>query len=157
MKLYEIGDAFKSLEDFEGTPEEFRLAQDKIMCNLNEKVDAYFKVIKNLEADAECLACEISRMQKRKKSIETNIASMRDYLANALISMGQSKVKTSITTVSVAWTKPKLEFNESELPEEYLMEEVRTIPNIEKIREEVENGNLQFARMSDPKPYVTMR
>lgn len=88
---------------------------------VNDKVESYCKIIKQLQSDAEMYGAEIARLKARKKTAENGIERMREALLTYLEMSGQDKVKAGTFSVSVSQTQ-KLSITEgAKIPPEYLV------------------------------------
>lgn len=69
MKLYEIADAYLSLDEVEKTDEIIKVL-DGIKDEFNKKAENTVKVIRNFEADIQALKDEEMRLAKKRHSLE---------------------------------------------------------------------------------------
>lgn len=106
MRLYDIAAdlraIFDDIDDAEGeiTPEQEE-ALDALTGSLEDKVDAYGFRLRELKAQAEALKAEERWLAKKRKGIESQIATMRKRLHVSLDLAERRKVKTSAHTVSI--------------------------------------------------------
>ena len=95
-----------------------------------EKVEAYCKVIKQLQSDAEMYKGEIDRLTARKKTAENGVERMKAALLMFLQQTGQDKVKAGTFSVYTATTQVVQINDEKALPCFYLVEQP---PKVDKI------------------------
>lgn len=96
----------------------------------DEKLEAYCKVIGQLNADIEMFKAEASRIATRKKTAENSVQRMRNAVLAFLKATGQTKAKAGTFSVSVATTKAVQIDDETALPAIYLIEQE---PKIDKM------------------------
>ena len=68
---------------------------------IEPKLESYFKIMKNREADVTSIDTEIKRLQSRKKSAENDVARIRFQILSAMQACEKEKVKTPIGTFSI--------------------------------------------------------
>lgn len=99
---------------------------------IEEKADAYAKILKELDAECEKLKAEETRLNTRRKSVERNAADMKKRLQDAMMATGKTKFKTELFSFSIGKNPPSLVIDdESKIPKKYLVKE--TIIKIDKI------------------------
>lgn len=109
------------------------------------KLEAYCKVIKNLEADMEALKNEAKRLTDKRKVLENNVERLKRAMFDSMKATGTEKVKGALFTVSVQRNGGKLpvimadNVDLSKLPDELV--KVVESPDLEAIREWLETGN----------------
>ena len=105
MTLYEITEDYKRLLAFAESddiePEVLADTFEALDGELEVKADGYGRVLAQLKADAENLAGEIERLNKRKKTIEANIDKMVSMLKMAMETTGKTEFKTDLFTFKV--------------------------------------------------------
>ncbi len=144
MKLYEITDQFRQLDDFLPEIESGEEAQaftelfDWLQGTLEEKVAGICAVYRNTEAEAEAIKAEIDRLTKRKKALENKAQRLKDYLLYNLEAVGQEQVKTGVWDVRVKTNPPSCKVDESLLPEGFW--KVKREPDIAKAKQAIQAG-----------------
>lgn len=147
FRLYDLTDALIAIDEQlhesggELLPETEALLED-MQGRFDAKVDAICTLRQNYIRAAEALEAEEDRLRKRRFAAERAGESLREYLHNNLLKLGEDRVKTSRFTVyvqaspdSVVWTK-----DVAELPEDYAR--VRIEPDIQKAKAALALGNL---------------
>jgi len=96
---------------------------------IEEKLEGYAMVIRNIESDVEGLKGEEKRLGDRRKTMENGIKRMKENMQFAMSSTGNQKVKGEKFTFTVQKNPPALKvLDESLIPKEYVtVEEVRTV------------------------------
>ena len=145
--LYQLNKAYAHLQQMiEDGQEGLEDTLDSITDAVEEKLEAYAMVIKNIESDVEGIKSEEKRLAERRKVMENGVVRMKQAIAETLQNSGQDKVKTEKFTFS--WRKSsKVEVsNIDNLPQQYVKVE-RTISRAElakalKAGEQIEGAQL---------------
>ena len=124
--LYEIAEEFQRLyalaDEMDLSPEDIADTVEGLDYELEDKADAYGKVIRSLEGDIASLKAEIDRLGARKKTIENNIKNMKQSLEMAMRASGKQKIKTKLFNFSIQKNPPALKIDQPEaIPTEYLI------------------------------------
>lgn len=90
---------------------------------VDEKIESYCKVIKQLQNDAEMFKGEIDRLTARKKTAENAVERMKGALLTFLQASGQEKAKAGTFSVSTATTQSVEIVDETVIPCIYLVEQ----------------------------------
>ena len=112
MKLYELADSFaelfEQLEDvnsLDGDVEEFKQALldtiEGIEAEFDEKAENIGAYIKALTAEAAALKAEEAALAKRRKSKETQIKWLKQYLLTSMQAIGRTKIDRPMAVLSV--------------------------------------------------------
>ena len=125
MKLYAITGKLLELQarlDEENTDKQcITDTIESLEFDLEEKVDNCLKLVKNYEADVSSIDEEIKRLQALKKSKQTNIDNIKEYLKNNLEALNKDKVETSLFRVTVRRNPARVMIlEEHDVPAEYL-------------------------------------
>ena len=108
------------------------------------KLEAYCKVIKNLEADMEALKAEAKRLTDKRKVLENNVDRLKKAMFDSMKATGTDKVKGQIFTVAIQRNGGKVPVIMAEdadlsiLPDQLV--KVVESPDLEAIRELLEAG-----------------
>lgn len=93
---------------------------DALDTDIDRKADAYAKIIKNSETEAEGYAQEIKRLQRHKKTCENIAENLRNRLNYAMVITGKDKIHTSIGQWALQFNPPSVTvLNAAEIPAEY--------------------------------------
>lgn len=107
MTLYELTDEMRTLLDLleeEQDETEQKAIEDTlqmVVLDLNDKVEGYCMVIRQLESDAAAVKAEKMRLAKKQTTLENNAMRLREALKSAMLLTDQRKMKTKICTLSV--------------------------------------------------------
>lgn len=110
------------------------------------KLEAYCKVIKNLEGDVTSIKAEVDRLSTKRKTLENNIERLKKAMFDSMKATNTSKVKGTLFTVAIqknGGKNPIIYDKDNKditltLPDN-LVNIVET-PNLEAIREVLEAG-----------------
>lgn len=89
-----------------------------------EKLESYCKIIRQLEADAEALKAEKTKIDEKKKAVENSIARMKMLIAAFLKAKGSAKEKSGIFTVTLSKSTAVDIVDPQKIPEEYIKTKV---------------------------------
>lgn len=102
----------EGVEGLEDTLESIELA-------LEDKLEGYAMVIRNVESDVDGLDKEIKRLQERKQMLKNGIERMKNNMQYSLASTGLRKVQTPKFTVILRKSTAVHIDDESRIPEEF--------------------------------------
>lgn len=124
--LYELVGAMKDMEGLavSGEVDEQCLKDtwESIEGEIEDKADAYAKVMRNFTSDAESLKKEVERLEARRKSLENTVNRMKEQLYDAMKTCGKQKFKTAIFSFNIAKNPPSVVIdNADKVPEKYLI------------------------------------
>lgn len=126
MTLYDLeNDYLELLTMLEEDPEEadetaIHDTLSMILLDIDEKIEGYGKVLKQLQADAEALKQEKMRIARKQSGIEKNIERLRGAMLHAMLLTGRNKIKTKLFSFSTRSTwKPILDVPVDEIPIEF--------------------------------------
>lgn len=145
--LYQLNNAYAQLQQMiEDGQEGLEDTLASITDAVEEKLEAYAMVIKNIESDVEGIKSEEKRLAERRKIMENGITRMKQAIAETLQGSGQDKVKTEKFTFSFRKSS-KVEVSDiNSLPQQFIKVE-RTISRSElakalKAGEQIEGAQL---------------
>lgn len=105
MTLYELASEYQEVLNMieAGDVDEQVIADtlESIGGEIEDKADAYAKMIAVLNADVDALKKEADRLTARKKAIEANIDRMKASLENAMRATGKTKFKTQFFSFNI--------------------------------------------------------
>ena len=151
MRLYEItGDILTLQEMLEDSVEDEVLTDtlEAVQGEYEIKLEAYCKVIKNLEVDMEALKNEAKRLTDKRKTLENNVDRLKKAMFDSMKATNTPKVKGQLFTVAIQKNGGVIPINydkndkniTANLPD-HLVNIVET-PNLEAIRELLEAGKV---------------
>ena len=81
---------------------------ESLAYEIEEKADAYARIIRNLEADIMAYKTEIERFKAKKEHAEKSIKRMKEDLQNSMEATGKTKFKTELFSFNVANNAPSV-------------------------------------------------
>lgn len=153
MNIYEITGNILSLQTMaeEGIIDEDTLkdTMESLEGELEDKADAYAKVIKNIEAQATAIGIEEDRLRERRQVLENNIKRMKKTLQESMELTGKTKFKTTLFSFNVQNNAKSVVLDTEDLmsiPEKY--QKATITINKTLIKEDLESGaELPFAHI----------
>lgn len=106
MKLYELTGEYiqlmQMLEDASVEDEaEIAAAMEAVAGDIEDKADAYARMMKNLLGDIDALDVEEKRLKARRTALENRVDRLKSAIQNAMELTGAKKLKTSIGNWSI--------------------------------------------------------
>ena len=138
MKLYEITDAYLSLDEAEKTEDVIKVL-DSIKDEFDKKAENTVKVIRNFEADIQALRDEEKRLADKRKSLEKKKEDLKEYLYFNMERMKVRKVNAGIFDINIQKNPPSIKIlDEATIPLKY---KILTY-NLDKkqLKEDIKNG-----------------
>ena len=130
--LYELQSAYAQVQQMiEDGAEGLEDTLEPIKAPLEEKLESYAMVIRNIESDVEGLKTEEKRLAERRKTMEAGIKRMKENMQNAMSSTGEKKIKGEKFTFTVQKNPPSLNIvDDKAIPDEFIT--IETVRNIDK-------------------------
>lgn len=127
--LYRLNNAYTQLQQMiEEGQEGLEDTLASITDAVEEKLEAYAMVIKNIESDVEGIKSEEKRLAERRRVMENGIKRMKDAMHQAMTSTGERKIKGEKFTFTIQKNPPVLKVvDESLIPKEFFVEVEPTI------------------------------
>lgn len=150
--LYEIKGQFKELMEMADecnlTQADIKDTLEGLDYELEEKADAYAKVIRTLECDVDSVDAEIKRLTDKKRRIQNNISSMKRSLESTMIELGKKKIKTPLFGFNIQKNPPSVNIlDESKVPDNFRIKQPDKIDRESIIAELKESGNTDWAEL----------
>ena len=102
MKLYELTgawavavDAYEAAEDDEAREAALEVLEE-LESDITGKAEAYARIMKNLQADADGYKTEIDRLTKKKRASEAAVERLKARLLEGMRQVGAEKIQTGI-------------------------------------------------------------
>ena len=90
---------------------------------VEEKLESYCKVIRQLEADAEMFKNEKERIEKKQKVAENSIARMKKAVADFLHAQGTEKSTAGVFTVALSTSTKVNVVDETKIPKKFFIKQ----------------------------------
>lgn len=148
-RLYELtGDylaLMEMLEDAENDGDAVFEALGRLQGEIEEKADAYAKIIQMLNGSVETYKAEEARLAARRKAIEGNVSRLKRNLEECMLATDNRKFKTGLFSFGIQKNPPSLVIDNLEaVPEQFL------IPQPPK----VDSGALKKLLNEQAQPYA---
>lgn len=146
-KLYEItGDLLTLQEMLEDSVEDQALKDtlEAVQGEYEIKLEAYCKIIKNLEADVDALKAEADRLNSKRAVLNANIERLKKAMFDSMKATNTPNVKGTLFTVAIQRNGGKIpvivadNVDTTKLPDELVIFTEK--PNLDAIREMLESG-----------------
>ena len=138
MKLYEITDAYLSLDEVEKTDEIIKVL-DGIKDEFDKKAENTVKVIRNFEADIQALRDEEKRLANKRKSLEKKKEDLKEYLYFNMERLNVRKVNAGIFNINIQKNPQSIKIlDEATIPEKYKIASYRI--DKKTLKDDIKNG-----------------
>lgn len=165
MKLYEITGAMKEVQQMldDGVPlEQLEDTLNEIGIDFKEKAESCLFAIANLNSEAGAYKAEIERLTVKKKSKESQVSKLKDYLLYNMQELNSGKIDNGLMSASIRKGAPALQINnESYLPQEF--KKISTTVSIDKkgllsaLKELAEGETIKGAEVVPGKNTLTIK
>lgn len=151
--LYELTEQYRELLELaeENDSSAFQDTLESLEDAIEDKAEKMAYVMQEIDGDIKLLGDEIKRLQGRKKSLESNLKRMKDYLLDELEKLDKPKVKTARFTIYTQNNPESIEIeNEELIPDRYKIPKY-TIDR-KGIKESLRNGQaIEGVRLTQTK------
>ena len=148
-RLYEITGELLTLQEMLEDSVDDQCITDTLEAVQGEyevKLEAYCKVIKNLEADIDALKAEADRLNSKRAVLNANIDRLKKAMYDSMKATNTDKVKGTLFTVAIQKNGGKIpvivdpKAGTDKLPDEIVIYTEK--PNLDAIRERLESGQI---------------
>ena len=158
MTLYELTQEYLELlammEDPEVDPQTVEDTLEGLDGEIEIKAENYIRVIKELEAESNKIDAEVKRLGNRWDACQINIRKLKDSLLTSMQETGKDKIKTEHFRISIAKNGGLKPIRVTgDVPPEFCKLE----PDSKKIREALNNGELEFAHFEERGVHLNVR
>lgn len=126
MKLYELSQAYQNLLDMQDELDKQTFADtlESIQDEIEYKAENTAKMIRAMEAETKALKEEEERLARRRKTIESRIRWLKEYLIENLEMAGKDRIKGKHLSVRIQKSPPSVNIlDESAIPKEFYVEQ----------------------------------
>ena len=139
-------------------PQVFKDTLDSITDVIDVKAINYAKVDRQLGADITEFKNEINRMTQRLNSMINNRKRLRENLLYNMQVVGKAKIKDKLFTINVQKNKQSLDYDTHRIPKELLIKKENYIPDKEKIKQMLDEGqDIDCISYKPEKYHLTIR
>ena len=158
--IFEIKDRIRYFYDFISDPESeydeqiFRDTLESLDGELEDKLEAYMRVIVQLEADADGIKGQIDRLQRQYNACKNPATRMKQTMLQVMQELNKPKVQTEHFKLAVQKNGGLQPLKiTGDVPAEYCKLE----PDNGKIREALKKGDLDFAHLEERWVHLSVR
>ena len=133
MRLYELTEAYTELLarldecETDAERDEVFAALDMVGDSIAEKGEAYARMMKNAQAEADAFEKEIRRLQAHKTAADNMVKRLKNNIVFAMGIAGATEINTSIGTWKIQHNPPSVQIlDETKVPEAFTV----SIPKI---------------------------
>ena len=105
MNIYEITNEYlhlqEAMENEELTEEEYADMLDCMDFELENKVDGYCYVMKNIDVTAKALKAEEDKLKARRKALEKRLERLQETLVDSMKVIGKEKIKGNVFGIKI--------------------------------------------------------
>lgn len=154
MRLYELTEQYKLLEDMvydpEVDPDVLQDTMEGLWDEIEEKADGYAKIISGMKYDIESLKAEEQRIAARRKALENRSQALKDNLEANMREIGKTKFKTELFSFNIqknGGLQPLvIDGALDDIPGRFLIPQP-PVPNNEMIRKLLEEKQVDWAHL----------
>lgn len=138
MKLYEITDAYLSLDEAEKTEDVIKVL-DGIKDEFDKKAENTVKVIRNFEADIQALRDEEKRLADKRRSLEKKKKDLKEYLYFNMERMQVRKINAGIFDINIQKNPQSIKIlDEATIPDKYKVASYKL--DKKTLKDDIKNG-----------------
>lgn len=100
---------------------------ESIDCAIEEKVEGYAMVIRNLEADVLAYENEEKRFKAKKQATKKGIERMKQAIHDAMVESGKDEIKTTLFTLKFRHNAPAVHITDESLIPDVFFKVERTV------------------------------
>lgn len=134
MTIYELTQEYLQLlalaEDELTDPYTLDDTMEAIQGEIEDKADAYAKIMLQLYAQSDGIDKEIKRLTEKKRAIDNNAKHLKNRLQQAMEVTGKKKFKTALFSFGIQKNPASLIIDDAEkIPEEFLIAQAPKVDN----------------------------
>lgn len=139
LKLYEISNIYKELEELEA--EEIQQHLENIKETFDKKAENIAMVLDDIQDGIDTLKKKEEEFKRKRQALEKNKENLKEYLKYNMLQLQKDKIKTPYFNISIRNTKPTIIIQEGvQLPKEYLNEKITITPDKDKLQKDLKAG-----------------
>ena len=153
--LYEVTGNILALQELLESPlddeDVLKDTLEAVQGEYEAKIEAYCKVLKNIDADIEAFKMEAKRLNEKAKTLENNRDRLKKAMFDSMKATNTTKIKAGVFNVAIQRNGGKLpvivDVDTAYLPKELV--KVVESPDLEAIAKLIDSGNTQYAHYGD--------
>ncbi|CCW39600.1 hypothetical protein D5F91_08430 [Streptococcus agalactiae] len=140
--LYELNGIIAYLQSLDLDDESFQDTLDSIdfQSDLENNIEYFVKMLKNVQADAEMYKAEKEAFYKKQKQAEAKVEKYKETIRRAMELSQRKKVDAGMFKVSLRRSKKVEILDETKIPFEYMQEKVEYKPKKDEISKALKSG-----------------
>ena len=160
--LYELTGQYKQLLDLMEDPdipeEAVRDTLEGIGGEIEEKADAYAKIMRQLQAEADAIEKEEERLNDRRDMLMSRVARMKEALMESMRATGKTKFKTTLFSFGIrkASQKRLVIDHEETVPDKYWVQPPKVIDR-KMLKEDLTHGDMPGVAHLEQSEYLSIR
>jgi len=154
MKLYEISEAIREVQNADLPEDAKRDTLESLECDFEEKADNIACLVKENNAMSKALKEEAKKLLERAKAKDMSSEWLTNYLKESFISNGKTKIETNRNKISIKQNPESVETDEGFIVWaqsnncDNLLKYTEPRPDKKAIKEYIKDGNiLSLARL----------
>jgi hypothetical protein len=146
MKLYEIAEQYQSIQSLAESEDATMVlavadTMEAIEGDFKDKAQAVVAASMNISADIAAIDAQIKRLQDKKKSIQSRVDWLRNYLKRNMDATGITKISCPLFSATLAAPGKKVEItDETKIPDKYVRVKTVVDPDIPAILMALKEG-----------------
>ena len=147
--LYQLTDEYTALlDEYDAAEDDARRAEilaliDQVQDDIGDKAEAYARIMKNLQAEAEAYKAEAQRLGRKQKAAEGAVEGLKRRLMDAMRAVQATEIRTSIGKWRVQLNPPSCKVIEPDrVPGEYHIPQPDAIDRQGILRRYKETGEI---------------
>lgn len=141
MKLYEISNDMKRLEDLNLEPEAIKDTMEGLEMSFNDKANNIAILNGNFSSDITAIDNEIKRLQAMKKTITNRQEQLKEYLRFNMSESGITSIKCDLFNITLRKASKVVQIdNEDDLPDEFVTVKTTISPDKNLIAKALKDG-----------------
>ena len=160
--LYELTGQYKQLLDLMEDPdipeEAVRDTLEGIGGEIEEKADAYAKIMRQLQAEADAIEKEEERLNDRRDMLMSRVVRMKEVLMESMRATGKTKFKTTLFSFGIrkAGMKKLVIDHEDTVPDKYWVQPPKVIDR-KMLKEDLTHGDMPGVAHLEQSEYLSIR
>jgi len=138
MKLYEIVESLKDLEEMAENDEALIPYLDSVEMQMNDKVSNIVRFSRECELKSEMIETEIQRLKELKESYQNKAENLKEYLSYSMKRNGIERIDTEVCKLS--FRKSKQVIITGDINEKFTTQKTIITPDKKAIKEAIERG-----------------
>lgn len=157
-KLHNISKDYLGFLESDLDAEQLNECLSSIEDAFEDKANNILALVNTLDSDTSAIDVEIKRLQERKKAINNNKDSLKEYLRYNMEQTGINKISCPLFTVTLGKPTKKVEVVDLDLiPDEYVTIESEVKPNLTELKKAMKENDIPGAVMVEGKSRLLIK